>query len=176
MNVSQALKKKNKLAIELKKQYAIAQKFNSQEAGNPRRYSVQDALDKAAEITAELIELKTRIHLANAPVYSKIFRMAELKGRIKELKKVPTDEGKHIVCAIMDDDFLQYTKSQGNDLITPYPPSFPGLVAGDKWCVCILRWIQAYKAGKAPKLIPESTNEIALKYISKDILLKYTYK
>jgi hypothetical protein len=95
MNVSQALKKKNKLAIELKKQYAIAQKFNSQEAGNPRHYSVQDALDKAAEITAELIELKTRIHLANAPVYSKIFRMAELKGRIKELKKVPTDEGKH---------------------------------------------------------------------------------
>ena len=48
MNVSQALKKKNKLAVELKKQYAIAQKFNSQEAGNPRRYSVQDALDKAA--------------------------------------------------------------------------------------------------------------------------------
>ena len=95
MNVSQALKKKNKLAVELKKQYAIAQKFNSQEAGNPRRYSVQDALDKAAEITAELIELKTRIHLANAPVYSKIFRMAELKGRIKELRKVPTDEGKH---------------------------------------------------------------------------------
>jgi hypothetical protein len=95
MNVSQALKKKNKLAIELKKQYAIAQKFNSQEAGNTRRYSVQAALDKAAEITAELIELKTRIHLANAPVYSKIFRMAELKGRIKELRKVPTDEGKH---------------------------------------------------------------------------------
>ena len=58
MNVSQALKKKNKLAIELKKQYAIAQKFNSQEAGNPRRYSVQAALDKAAEITAELIELE----------------------------------------------------------------------------------------------------------------------
>ena len=86
----------------------------------------------------------------------------------------PTDEGKHVVCAIIDDDFLQYTKSQGNDLITPYPPSFPGLVAGDKWCVCILRWIEAYKAGKAPKLIPESTNEIALKYISKDILLNYT--
>jgi hypothetical protein len=95
MNVSQALKKKNKLAIELKKQYAIAQKFNSQEAGNPRRYSVQAALDKAAEITAELIDLKTKIHLANAPVYSKIFRMAELKGRIKELKKISTDEGKH---------------------------------------------------------------------------------
>jgi uncharacterized protein (DUF2237 family) len=85
-----------------------------------------------------------------------------------------TDVGTHVVCAIMDDDFLQFTKSQGNDLITPHPPSFPGLVAGDKWCVCITRWIQAYKAGKAPKLIPKSTNEIALKYISKDILLNYS--
>ena len=94
MNVSQALKKKNKLAVELKKQYAIAQKFNSQEAGNPRRYSVQDALDKAAAITVELVDLKTRIHLANAPVYKQIFRMAELKGRVKELKKINTDEGK----------------------------------------------------------------------------------
>ena len=94
MNVSQALKKKNKLAIELKKQYAIAQKFNSQEAGNPRRYSVQDALDKAAEITAELIDLKTKIHLANAPVYDLIFQMSELKNQIKQLKSIPVDEGK----------------------------------------------------------------------------------
>lgn len=94
MNVSQALKKKNKLAIELKKQYAIAQKYNSQELNNPRRYSVQDALDKAASLTVELINLKTKIHLANAPVYGQIFRMAELKGRIKELKKINTDEGK----------------------------------------------------------------------------------
>jgi hypothetical protein len=94
MNVSQALKQKNKLTVELKKQYQIAQKFNSQEEGNVRRYSVQDALDKAAELTIELTDLKTKIHLANAPVYDKIFRMAELKGRIKELRKIPTEEGK----------------------------------------------------------------------------------
>ena len=85
----------------------------------------------------------------------------------------PTDTGKHIVCAIMDDDFLQYTKSQGNDLITPIPGRFPGLVTGDKWCVCVLRWLQAYKAGKAPKIVPESTNNIALKYTTLDILKKY---
>ena len=85
----------------------------------------------------------------------------------------PTDTGTHVVCAVMDDDFLQYTKSQGNDLITPNLPSFPGLVAGDKWCICILRWLEAYNAGKAPKIIPESTNEAALKYTSKDILLQY---
>jgi hypothetical protein len=94
MNVSQALKQKNKLVIELKKQYQIAQKFNSQEEGNIRRYSVQDALDKAVELTLELTNLKTKIHLANAPVYDKIFRMAELKNRIKELRKIPTEEGK----------------------------------------------------------------------------------
>jgi hypothetical protein len=94
MNVSQALKQKNKLVVELKKQYQIAQKFNSQEEGNVRRYSVQAALDKAVELTLELTALKTKIHLANAPVYDKIFRMAELKNRIKELRKIPTEEGK----------------------------------------------------------------------------------
>ena len=94
MNVSQALKQKNKLVVELKKQYQIAQKFNSQEEGNIRRYSVQDALDKAVELTLELTNLKTKIHLANTPVYDKIFRMAELKNRIKELRKIPTEEGK----------------------------------------------------------------------------------
>jgi hypothetical protein len=55
---------------------------------------VQAALDKAVELTLELTALKTKIHLANAPVYDKIFRMAELKNRIKELKKIPTEEGK----------------------------------------------------------------------------------
>jgi hypothetical protein len=94
MKVSQALKQKNKLAVEIKKQYAIAAKFNSQEEGNVRRYSVQEALDKASKLTVELIELKTKLHLANAPIYGKIFEMAELKGRIKELKRIPTDEGK----------------------------------------------------------------------------------
>ena len=75
-----------------------------------------------------------------------------------------SDTGTHVVCAIVDDNFLQFTKSKGNDLITPQLPSFQGLVAGDKWCLCILRWLEAYKAGKAPKIIPESTNEAALKY------------
>ena len=84
-----------------------------------------------------------------------------------------SDIGTHIVCAIVDNEFLEFTKSKGNDLITPNLPSFPGLVAGDKWCLCILRWLEAYNAGKAPKIIPESTNEVALKYISKDILLQY---
>ena len=83
-----------------------------------------------------------------------------------------SDTGTHVVCAIVSDDFLKFTKSKGNDLITPRD-GFPGLVHSDKWCLCILRWIEAYKAGKAPKIIAKSTNEIALKYIDKKILLKY---
>ena len=83
------------------------------------------------------------------------------------------DGGTHIVCAIVDDIFLEFTKSRGNDLITPRPPSFNGLKSGDRWCLCISRWIEAYKAGKAPNIIAESTHEMALKYISKDILMRY---
>jgi uncharacterized protein (DUF2237 family) len=85
----------------------------------------------------------------------------------------PTDYGTHVVCAIVDNNFLELTKSRGNDLMTPHPPSFPGLVTGDKWCLCALRWLEAHKAGKAPKIVAESTNIHALDYISKDILIKY---
>ena len=82
-----------------------------------------------------------------------------------------TDVGTHVVCAVMDNTFLRFTKSKGNNLTTPNPPSFPGLVAGDTWCVCALRWLEAYENGKAPKILPESTNIAALKYIPKDTLL-----
>ena len=94
MNVKQALKQKNKLVTELKAQYQILQKFNSIEEGNPRRYSMVDVLAKIESLSNELVELKARIHRVNQPVYNQIFLLAELKGRIKELKKVPTDEGK----------------------------------------------------------------------------------
>jgi predicted nucleic acid-binding Zn-ribbon protein len=94
MNVKQALKQKNKLVTELKAQYQILQKFNSIEEGNPRRYIMVDVLAKIESLSNELVELKARIHKVNQPVYNQIFLLAELKGRIKELKKVPTDEGK----------------------------------------------------------------------------------
>jgi uncharacterized protein (DUF2237 family) len=84
----------------------------------------------------------------------------------------PTDTGTHVVCSVVDDAFLQFTKERGNDLITPRPPSFPGLVGGDKWCLCALRWMEAYKAGKAPKVVLESTNDTALRYIPKDVIMR----
>jgi len=84
----------------------------------------------------------------------------------------PTDSGTHVVCAVMTDEFLQFTKSKGNDLMTA-TPGFPGLKAGDKWCLCALRWREAFKEGKAPPVILESTHESALTYIPKKTLMKF---
>lgn len=96
MNVKQALKQKNKLVTDLKAQYEILKKYNSIEEGNPRRYSMSTTLDKIQTLSNDLVELKAKIHKANQPVYAQIFQLAELKGQIKELKKVPTDEGKQV--------------------------------------------------------------------------------
>ena len=85
-----------------------------------------------------------------------------------------SDFGKHTVCAIVNDDFLEFSKQKGNDLSTPQEQNlFPGLKNGDKWCLCVLRFEEALKAGCAPKVDLESTNEKALKYISLDELIKH---
>ena len=71
----------------------------------------------------------------------------------------PGDVGTHTVCAIMTDEFLEYSKRQGNDLITPRPEfDFPGLKAGDTWCLCAMRWEEARRAGCAPRVKLTSTN------------------
>lgn len=75
----------------------------------------------------------------------------------------PEDLGVHVVCAEMTSDFLEYSKSVGNDLSTPMPEfGFEGLQPGDRWCLCAARWQQAYLAGHAPKVILASTHEAAL--------------
>ena len=94
MNVKQALKAKNKLVGEIKECYKIIQTQNSIEEGNPRRYSVKGQLEKIAQLTDELVQLKAQLHRANVSVYEKIFQMAEIKGIIKELKKMDVSEGK----------------------------------------------------------------------------------
>ena len=82
------------------------------------------------------------------------------------------DRGTHVVCAVMTDEFLEYTKSKGNDLSTPRG-SFPGLKVGDRWCLCALRWREAQRAGKAPLVDMKATNEKALRYINKSVLESY---
>lgn len=81
------------------------------------------------------------------------------------------DYGTHVVCATVTDEFLDYTKSRGNDLRTPVPAhQFPGLKAGDGWCLCAGRWKEAYEAGVAPPIKAASTHEKALEIIPRDVL------
>ncbi len=83
----------------------------------------------------------------------------------------PGDFGGHVVCAQMTEGFLRYTKAQGNDLSTPIPAySFPGLKAGDRWCLCAARWQEALEDGVAPPVVLTATPTAALKVVSLDDL------
>ncbi|MBU6293186.1 MAG: DUF2237 family protein [Planctomycetes bacterium] len=77
----------------------------------------------------------------------------------------PGDHGLHVVCALMTDDFLRFSKSRGNDLSTPVPQwGFPGLKEGDRWCLCATRWKEALDAGMAPKVVLEATHISMLEF------------
>ena len=77
------------------------------------------------------------------------------------------DQGSHVICAKVTQEFLDFSFQQGNDLITPRPEyRFDGLQAGDQWCLCALRWKEAYLAGVAPNVVLESTNFRALSYVT----------
>jgi uncharacterized protein (DUF2237 family) len=79
----------------------------------------------------------------------------------------PGDYGLHTVCAVMTDEFLAFSKSRGNDLTTPSPETaFPGLRAGDRWCLCATRWKEAWKAGVAPQVILAATHISTLEFVS----------
>ncbi len=84
------------------------------------------------------------------------------------------DHGVHTVCAIMTDEFLAFSKSAGNDLSTPIPQyQFPGLVAGDQWCLCASRWQEAYDAGMAPKVVLEATHMSSIEFCNIDALREF---
>ncbi len=86
------------------------------------------------------------------------------------------DLGMHTVCIIADEDFLNFSKSRGNDLSTPRPEfQFAGVRPGNRWCLCALRWVEAYEAGKAPLVVLEATNKDVLKNIPFELLLEYKY-
>lgn len=71
----------------------------------------------------------------------------------------------HLVCVKVTQDFLEFSVSRGNDLVTPRPEMrFKGLKPGDRWCLHVLRWVEAWEAGKAPAVVLESTHENVLQY------------
>jgi uncharacterized protein (DUF2237 family) len=81
------------------------------------------------------------------------------------------DAGMHWVCAVVTRAFLEFSRSRGNDLITPRPElDFPGLKPGDRWCLCAPRWLEAYEAGVAPPVVLEATHVHSLALIPLEAL------
>jgi uncharacterized protein (DUF2237 family) len=87
------------------------------------------------------------------------------------------DVGTHVVCAVMTEEFLEFSLSRGNDLSTPVPEwGFPGLKPGNQWCLCALRWQEAFAAGAAPLVVLESTNYSVLDMIQLEVLQQFDHR
>lgn len=86
----------------------------------------------------------------------------------------PEDIGVHTVCIEVTRDFLEFSKSRGNDLSTPIPEfGFPGLEEGDRWCLCAARWKEAFEVGMAPRVVLTATHERTLEVVSLEELKAY---
>lgn len=86
------------------------------------------------------------------------------------------DPGMHTVCAVMTPEFLEYGRRRGNDLISPRPEwGFPGLKAGDRWCVCLSRWVEAMKDGVAPPVVLEATHASVVEFVDIDELRSHAW-
>ena len=84
------------------------------------------------------------------------------------------DVGSHTVCVEVSDEFLEYSRFRGNDLSTPVPEfEFPGLKAGDRWCLCAARWLEAQDAGMAPRVYLRRTHQRALEIVPMELLRQY---
>ncbi len=85
----------------------------------------------------------------------------------------PEDAGSHTVCAIVSEEFLEFSRRAGNDLSTPQPQfGFPGLQDGDRWCVCAARWLEAHRAGVAPPVVLAATHERSLEVVPIELLVE----
>lgn len=85
----------------------------------------------------------------------------------------PDDHGRHVVAARVTQEFLTFTASRGNDLQSPRLPWFVGLKPGNSWCLCALRWKEAYEAGAAPPVDLAATSDAALRYVPLEALAKH---
>ena len=81
------------------------------------------------------------------------------------------DVGSHTVCVVLTEEFLEFSKSVGNDLSTPRPEyGFAGLQPGDRWCLCASRWLEAHEAGHAPDVVLGATHARALEVVPIELL------
>jgi uncharacterized protein len=129
----------------------------------------KDAQNKAME-TEQLNVLGTPLQLASKDPVTGFFRTGYCATDAN-------DRGVHVVAAVVTDEFLQYSFAQGNDLISAHPANgFPGLKAGNVWCLCALRWKEALAANVAPPVLLEATNIKALEYVSLEELKAHAVK
>lgn len=85
------------------------------------------------------------------------------------------DGGSHTVCAVLTEEFLEFSRARGNDLVTPRPEfGFPGLKPGDRWCLCASRWAEAERHGAAPPVNLRATHRRALERVPLETLRRYT--
>ena len=92
-------------------------------------------------------------------------------GHCRHLQRAP---GRHEVCAVVSEEFLQFSNAQGNDLMTPRPDlGFPGLEPGDRWCLCVPRWVEAHEAGVAPPVVLDATAEAVLEDVAVETLKEH---
>ena len=83
----------------------------------------------------------------------------------------------HLVCVKVTAAFLEFSRQRGNDLITPRPEMrFRGLHPGDRWCLHVLRWVESWKSGKAPKVVLEATHENVLQFVPLNVLRRHAYE
>ena len=83
----------------------------------------------------------------------------------------PEDVGSHTVCAVMTEEFLEFSRQAGNDLSTPRPEwGFEGLQPGDRWCLCAPRWLEAHEAGMSPEIVLGATHVSALEFVPIELL------
>ncbi len=94
-------------------------------------------------------------------------------GHCRHLRR---DPGRHEVCAVVTEEFLSFSRERGNDLVTPRPElGFPGLEPGDRWCLCVPRWVEALEAGHAPPVVLSATNEAVLDEVGRETLLAHAH-
>lgn len=86
----------------------------------------------------------------------------------------PGDLGLHTVCIEATEEFLEFSQNQGNDLLTPVPEwDFPGLKPGDRWCLCVTRWVEALNAGAAPRVYLAASHISVLEFVGLETLKRF---
>jgi len=129
--------------------------------------SYRRAKNKRPTLSDSLNVLGSALETCSSDPLTGFFRDGCCETRVNDI-------GRHIICAQVTNEFLAFSKEQGNDLITPNPEyDFPGLKHGDFWCLCLERWREALNAGCAPRVRLEATHEIALERIPLEMLKKH---